>query len=280
MTLNLNNGVHTAKRKVLWIHCNYIPSRLHRCLDLAETFLRKLGLLESAALICVNNDPNPAPNLTHVAWVQLQGSNQAREFSAWKEGWDSVRADVGDVDIVILTNDTFPFHQPYQILAPLLRVSLAKLIRTNANGWALGVVERGFDYDSLPEYITSFFVALDRTAALSVMPRITEVMPQCLIADNETSGKIVFSRDKKYEKNINNWLLNPSGQSWYAAAPLRRDNYHAMAGKARSIILEHSLSKNLRSDRIQLISCFDLPMGFLARWYLRIDHKIRSHKRY
>lgn len=265
---------------MVWIHCNYHPSRLDRCLDLAETFLRKLGLLESAVLICVNNDPNLTPNLKHVDWVQLQGSNQSREFSAWKEGWDSVGAVVADVDIVILTNDTFPFHQPYQIIAPLLRVSLAKLIRANANGWALGVVERGFDYEDLPEYITSFFVALDRTAALRIMPRITETMPQCLIADNEASGKIIFSRDRIYQNNINDWLLNPSAQSWYAAAPLTRDNYHAMAGKARSIILEHSLSKNLRTDGIRLISCFDLPLGFLARWYLRLDQKIRSYKRY
>ena len=152
-------------------------------------------------------------------------------------------------------------------------------MRTNANGWALGVVERGFDYEGLPEYITSFFVALDRAAAFCIMPRIVEAMPQCRIADNEASGNIVFSNDKRYEEKINRWLLKPSGQSWYAAEPLTHANYYAMAGKARSIILEHSLSKNLRSDGIRLISCFDLPLGFLARWYLRFDQKIRSYKR-
>lgn len=278
MICHLNNLVRTDRRKVIWIHCNYLPARLDKCLNLAETFLKRLGLLENALLVYVNNSLDQTDTQRHSAWLQLQGSNQAREFSAWQEGWNVVAANAHDVDIVILTNDTFPFHQPYYLLGLLLRSALRRLIRDKVHGFALGVVERGFDFESLPEYITSFFIVLDRQAAMSIMYRITTPVPEWSVADDATSGKIVLSHDKRYEESINRWLLNPVSHSWYAAAPLTRDNYPSMAGKARSIILEHSLSRHLRAEGIQLISCLDFPLGFLARWYMRIEERIRTSK--
>ena len=208
----------------------------------------------------------------------MSGSNRAREFSAWQEGWAHLRASGVSPDIVVLTNDTFPFHQPYRLLAPLLRISLQKLLESGRRRWALGVVERGFAYQHLSQYLTSFFVVLEKEAASLVMDSLTEPVSDWQVAPDAASGKIIHSRDKQYEESINRWLLAPASRSWYGAAPLTGTNYTAMAGKARSIVLEHGLSRRLQDGDAHLVSCFDLPFGFLARWYCRIDERRRTNK--
>lgn len=277
MIASPNKVTRLNEKKVVWIHCNYHGDRLNRCLELAERFLRKLRLHKHAVLVCVDNGCSEAMS-RRPGWIHKRGSNKQREFSAWQEGWDAITSSAQDADVVFLTNDTFPFHQPYYLLGPLLRLSLAKLMRSGGNGWALGFVERSGDDQFLSKYITSFFVVLDRLAAKSVMHRITEPIARWRVAEDVASGKIVFSDDKRYEEKINRWLLDPSGHSWYAAAPLTRENYRSMAGKARSIILEHSLSGHLKADGIKLVSCFDYPLGFLARWCARIDDRVRNRK--
>lgn len=278
MKLLSNRPVVGRCQKVVWIHCNYTHARLAPCLDLAEKFLDNLGLLKGALLISVNNGLETKLSQRHQHWIQIKGTNRVREFSAWQEGWEVVETEAADVDLVILTNDTFPFHQPYYLLGILLRFVLRRVINAKVQGFALGVVERGFDSHILPEYITSFFMVFDRRAALSIMHRLTVVQPEMSIAMDASCGKIVLSPDGPYEAKINRWLLEPGKQSWYDAAPLTTDNYYSMAGKARSILHEHSLSVHLRSDGISLVSCFDFPFGFLARWVMRLDGRLRNIK--
>ncbi len=278
LSTNLKANSDHKKFKVAWIHCNYDATRINRCLSLAEKFLKKLELLDSALLICVNNSNVSLIVKEHPIWKIFQGSNDSREFSAWSEGWNIVNESEHDFDVLVLTNDTFPFHQPFELLAPLFRLGLKRLIKKKSIGWALGLVERGFDYDDFSEYITTFFVAFDRVAAMRVMSSIVDSVLEHSIAERHLiNGKIILSKDKCYEDKINGWLLKPGNQSWYAAAPLTEKNYSFMADKARSIILEHSMSVNLKKNRIDLISCFDFPLGFFARWCYRFSNQLRRY---
>lgn len=266
------------KHKVLWIHCNYSVGRMNLCLRLAESFLHKMGLFEQARLIVVQNGSIVGPIDQQSSWLYLQGSNRSREFSAWQEGWEAIGSEAADFDFVVLTNDTFPYHQPYYLLGRLLRSTFRKLIEAKEQHFALGVVERGFDADILPEHITSCFMAFDRLAAASVMPCMTKIDDKCSLADDEKRQEILTSTYKDYKTKLNAWLLQPGLNSWYDAAPLTESNYDLMAGKAQAILLEHSLSRRLLTNDVRLVSCFDFPLGFLARWLMRIDILIRNKK--
>lgn len=266
-------------QRLLWLHANYDQRRLRRSLYCAEAFLNKIRWRGETLLVSVDNGHANGNTETHRGstgrekWHLLPGSNVAREFSAWHEGWSHAIELGFDADITVLTNDTFPYHHPFRLLlGPLLALKLRKLLRTRSERWALGVAERGYSFKGLPEYLSSFFVVLDRHAAIAAMRDICVPYSSWKLVGELQGQVLVLSTDESYANHVNKWLLSRSTLSWYGAEPLTESNIGMMRGKARSIILEHSLSRRLLETNIKLVSCFDyaFPADVLSRWMYRL----------
>ncbi|NJN00145.1 MAG: hypothetical protein HC793_00180 [Aquincola sp.] len=258
--------------RALWIHCNYHPERQDRCIRLAEVFLAKAGLIESSKLVFVDNAAFPSSSATFPQgrWTRLQGSNTVREFSAWEEGWRHACVDSPKPDLVFLSNDTFPYHQPFScFLAPLLRFKLLGLLDRGETDWALGLVERGFSYQHLNEFITSFFVVLGPDAIVPAMTGMTQLAAGSGLEADNSRGRVIWSVDPLYESLMNRWLLVPGGGGWYGASALTEKNFPGLRDKARCLLLEHALARRLVSNNVRLVSCFDLPPP-LNTWVRRL----------
>lgn len=268
----LTTGTASRQHRALWIHCNYHPERQDRCLRLAEVFLAKAGLTGCSQLVVVDNAafPSTTASVPHGRWTRLHGSNAAREFSAWEEGWHHACNGSPEPDLVILSNDTFPYHQPFSgFLAPLLRFQLRRLLNQKETGWALGLVERGFAYERLKEFITSFFVVLGPGAIGPAMTGITQLAADSGLETDSSRGRVIWSTDPLYQSLMNRWLLAPSGGGWYGASPLTERSFPGLRDKARCLLLEHALARRLVDNDIRLVSCFDLPRP-LNTWVRRL----------
>lgn len=258
--------------RVLWIHCNYSPSRLKRCTALAERFIQRTGLDITSRMIVVENSNAKAPSDPGPRWERMCGSNFAREFSAWSEGWEFARRNNEIYDIVILSNDTFPYHQPYAwLLEPLLRLKIKRLLHTDIP-WALGVVERGFNYREFQEYITSFLLILGPGAVGPALSRLIEIPEGCGLESDVSAGRVIWSTDPIYQQRMNQWLLEPGGKGWYGARRLDEQSWPDLRAKAQCMLLEHGVSRRLLTAGVRLVSCFDLrwPLGRLARIAYRV----------
>jgi hypothetical protein len=255
---------------VAWIHCNYHENRLHKCLLQAENFLRVLNLENYSCLVCVNNNNSKVAKAEYPSWLFVNGSNSMGEFSAWQEGWRSINVDLQKIDILILTNDTYLYHQPFNIFSPVLSSSLRKVLSSNISHWSLGVVEKNPNVESLPKHLTSFFMVFDKYAVDIIMPDLTSPLSLWSLTNDYSIGKIFQSADFMYEKKMNSWLLCSSMNSWYAAEPLTKDSISRISMKAKCILLEHSLSKRLLDANIKMISCFDQSGGYFYKILYRL----------
>lgn len=276
-------GGSARQPRVLWIHCSFWPARFERCASLAENFLSRAGLFGGATYICVDNAV--AASAPRVGWIHLRGSNDAREFSAWSEGWRHACSIGVSFDMVVLSNDTFPFHQPFAgFLAPLFRWKLRRLLRSGECSWALGVVERGFEYRHLSEYITSFMVILGPQAVQPALTQMTTLPVDCGLESDWSRGRVIWSDDPWYQDEMNRWLTRPGRRGWYAAQHLAPHTFSGLRAKAQCMLLEHALSRRLVGSGVRLVSCFDLPppLGRTARVLYRLwelhDRRRRSRR--
>lgn len=257
------------KRKVIWLHCAYHRARHEKC---ARGICKVLEDIDADTTVYVCN--NGTDDLgADGGWKVITGSNSAGEFGAWAELWYLCKDEICGDTVVVLSNDTFPFHQPFWLLSAFFKNKIS-----NYSGFsptvpmAAGVKEQ-FRFQEITEYLSTFFLVMNGSAARLVLPSITE---KCVDVEviRGGSGDVVRGADHAYVDYINNWLLGRSFYRWPNAAGesgVSSKFRTILEAKAGAVILEHSLSRRLTNNGGLLEDIFHSGIfGMAARYYYRL----------
>jgi len=262
------------------IHCSYTDNIKFESIESLYNKVKLIEGIESIKIIYVNNNIEvPVQNIpiNGVDFNIICGSNSLAEFSAWNEGWESIKYFVSDDDLVILSNDTLLRNQPFRFciefaLHKFLQDSFHRKLHKN---YICGVTE---DLKCIVgRYITSFLLILDGRAAGRLLPDICKLENHASInyGDNLGTDSLVVSSDKKYESLVNKWLLSSGPNSWYKASELSVHNIDMLTRKALSILLEYSLSIKANRRNIAILDLFEgsemryLRIFYVARLFIR-----------
>lgn len=251
------------KGRIAWVHANFDEPRALPSIEAANEFIRSLAPTDGALAVFVNNNQT-VNSLEHIArgagWHYLSGSNAVREFSAWQEGLEYLRSmnRAQCPDVFVFSNDTYLFHQPFRYFLRLLflRTTLRR-VADGGSAWAIGQVERSPTVPNLDRYFSTAFFILDRAALARIGYCLSDPAIESYF-DADLPGQF-FSRymDPVYGSFLRSWLFVPSPKSWYRARPLTAENALFMRGKAACILNEHSLSRRLIQNGVEVVSCFE-----------------------
>lgn len=257
------NHLYKKRKTITWIHCLYDESArldITRCYDVLSSFIPEF---EISVLIVVNN---PAVNLKLLdfRFNHLVGSNSMRDFSAWKEGWDSLSDSCRSSDWFFISNDTL---EKVHRFSTQLAYSFAHALKnfeqsldSDSGKVIIGASERikSVSYDF--RYVPTFFCALNRAAAEVALPDVLSNCMDASVAEEYNEGQgILQSPDRLYADFMNGWLTGGSGLRWYAASQLNAMNFNSFKVKCLCILLEHSLSYRVFCAGGKVLSCFQSP---------------------
>lgn len=243
------------------IHCSYTDNINFKSIKLLYNKVKFIGDVASIKIIFVNNNINlPVQNISinNIDIKIICGSNSLAEFSAWNEGWESIKYLVSDDDVIVLSNDTLIKNQPFNLCIDLVLQKFLKDLfhRKKYKDYICGVTE---DLQCVVgRYITSFLVILDGRAASRLLPEICKLENHAYINYYNclNTDLLIVSNDKTYENLLNKWLLSSGPNSWYKASNLLKFNNNMLTKKALSILLEHSLSMKADKLNIRILDLF------------------------
>jgi hypothetical protein len=246
------------------VHANFDEARALPSIEAANAFIRSLAPTDGALAVFVNNN-QAIKSLEHVAreagWHYLYGSGAVREFSAWQEGLDHLRRvhKAEFPEIFVFSNDTYLFHQPFRhFLRFLFLRTILRRVACGASAWAIGQMERSPSVPNLDRYFSTAFFVLDREALARIGFCLSDPTIDSYF-DEDLPGRFFNqSMDPVYSSFLRAWLFVPGPKSWYRAQPLTAGNVMLMRGKAAAILNEHSLSRRLVQNGVELVSCFEL----------------------
>lgn len=265
---------------IIWIHCLYDLDTLVDFDRIVKSFKKSLKPCRFKIIIVNNNPVQPANCL---GYKIIKGSNQKKEFSAWFEGWQHLSGESLENSLCILSNDTLnKSHVFYRYLMPLFKIAIKKYLlnKKTYKPVAVGIPERYKFLDEVPNYFTSYFVAMNASAARIVMPDIEKnCAPAYINEEFNTQFGVVSSSNSDYGKFLNHWITDKH-RGWYLACSHNKTSHDFLKKKAMCILLEHSLSIRLCKSDANCYSCFG-TVWFLSKIlrYIYVAQEIYLAKR-
>jgi hypothetical protein len=222
---------------------------------------------ERALSVFVQNDGSSHfPDVTD--GINLSGSNRLREFSGWQEGIEFLLKEgmIVDEDILILTNDSI-FRE--KRLLPIIRKGCDRLVGLNiSENQILGPVEyhlfdiKVFDV-RLTRLVATYFLAINWKSLKIIGGICGDVdFDACLSLSFEDGDLFRMPNSTSYNKFYNQWLgsgcKNGRGNWWASERkPFEAKNYGFLRDKAKMILLESHLTKQLIEHRFEIIDLYE-----------------------
>jgi hypothetical protein len=183
----------------------------------------------------------------------VEHDNSGQEFGGYQAAIDRMRGDIPERMIVM--NDTAGSHG---ILTPIYIGGFLARLSQGFRRMAMGTIDwhpRVLELHGLrsSRWIRTHFFAIDREALQALGNRLHQPGVDALITASPDPA-IFFGDEIKgaLREHLEHFLLTPTPESWYRAAPLSPSNCMMMAGKARAILQEKYLSMALEAADIAI----------------------------
>lgn len=244
-------------RRIFLLHCVYSDSGRYKTLVRLNNTISTSSKNSDLIYVCIDNLSEYSNCFKEFPVTFVSGTNALFEFSAWKEGWDLIKHEIGDHDILILTNDTIVDNQPYAYCLELvLRSAIKKCINFYTSVPYIVGIQESLSTNVIDKYLTSFMLIMNGSAGKLLMPEIEIPCIKARLSNSITDASLVSSPDLRYDHLITDWLTIRSSKSWYKAQPIDAKNYENLKAKANSILLEHSISVRAKFKGVDMIDIF------------------------
>ncbi|WP_163935292.1 hypothetical protein [Paraferrimonas sp. SM1919] len=241
-----------SKKNLAVLVC-YYPNYVADAITWISKILDKLAL-PFELVIVANNDKaySAALSFQSQSIKVIKGTNNGWEFSAWDEGWDSIK-DPSLFHKVIFVNDTFCQHWPFSWINVEL---ISRAIDKQQNNQIIGDIKKFKNNEQLmglqvKRWMASYLFSCNSKEIKKLLP--FDKIPHYNWHSNITlTNKVIDLKDSSegMVKHLQDYMFPTANKGWYnagASEQLKRMKLYA-------IINEITLSAAAEAQGMQLIS--------------------------
>lgn len=266
------------------IFVSYYTGYLEKALD--EIIYICSGIEEDVRLIIVDNgkqsiDPSITNKYTELVDVNIiSGSNDLWEFSAWREGFESIDKCSED-DYYIFANDTFCHHRIWGILERYcFRKSFYKHILNNSKGITGNVNTFGSCYsiDGVESryWVSTYLFGIDGVTFYKFKDDLFLDKNQLQELVYSNNDDIIFTKliSQSLVGHINQWMFpGHESKGWYKSSQV---NTEVALRKIWAILNEKHFSAILNSNERKLFHYIPQRLKLLMRIRFKVQKFIQS----